>query len=303
MKILIAEDDFTSRSILTAILKKWGFDPVAAVDGGAAWNVLQTPEAPGLVLLDWNMPGLDGLEVCRLLRKLDSRNPPYVILLTARGEKGDIVRGLEAGANDYVSKPYDHEELLARIRVGQRMLELQSHLMEVRDALAHQATHDPLTEILNRRAILERLAREISRAKRDKGTLSVGMCDIDHFKAINDAHGHQAGDEALIAFSRCIEGRLRDYDSFGRYGGEEFLVIAPGSMGHSGESLYERLRAGVAEAEIATTSGKISLTVSIGVAPGTGLSSVDALLAAADAALYQAKAEGRNRVAYASPAF
>ena len=303
MKILIAEDDSTSRSILTAVLKKWGFEPIVTEDGGAAWDVLQMPEAPGLILLDWNMPGLDGLEVCRRLRKLDSRNPPYVILLTARGEKGDIVRGLEAGANDYVSKPYDHEELQARIRVGQRMLELQSHLMEVRDALAHQATHDPLTEILNRRAILERLAREISRAKRDKGTLSVGMCDIDHFKDINDAHGHQAGDEALVAFSRCIEGRLRDYDSFGRYGGEEFLVIAPGSMGHSGESLYERLRAGVAETEIATTSGKISLTVSIGVAPGTGLSSVDALLAAADAALYQAKAEGRNRVAYASPAF
>jgi diguanylate cyclase (GGDEF)-like protein len=301
MKILIAEDDSTSRSILTAVLKKWGLDPVAAVDGAAAWGILQQPDAPGLVILDWNMPGFDGLEVCRRLRKLDSRNPPYVILLTTRDEKGDIVRGLEAGANDYVSKPYDPEELQARIRVGQRMLELQSHLTEARDALLHQATFDPLTDILNRRAILERLAQEISRAKRAPGTFSIGMCDIDHFKAINDAHGHQAGDEALVSFTRTIQGRLRDYDSFGRYGGEEFLIIAPGSMGHSGESLYERLRAGVAEAEIATNAGTLSLTVSIGVAPGTGLSSVDALIATADVALYQAKADGRNRVAYASP--
>ena len=159
MKILIAEDDFTSRSILTAILKKWGFDPVVTEDGGAAWDVLQRPDAPELVLLDWNMPGMDGLEICRRLREIDSSNPPYVILLTARGEKGDIVQGLEAGANDYVAKPYDNEELQARIRVGQRMLELQSRLLEARDALAHQATHDPLTGVLNRRAILDRLER------------------------------------------------------------------------------------------------------------------------------------------------
>ena len=126
------------------------------------------------------------------------------------------------------------------------------------------------------------------------------MCDLDHFKAINDTYGHQAGDEALVAFTRLIQARLREYDFLGRYGGEEFLVIAPGSVGHSRESLYERLRAGVAEAEIPTKAGMVSLTVSIGVAAGTGQSTVDALLAAADAALYQAKADGRNRVVYAS---
>ena len=126
MRILIAEDDFTSRSILTAILKKWGYDPVVTEDGEAAWDALQQPDAPRLVLLDWNMPGMDGLEVCRRLREHETPNPPYVILLTGRGEKGDIVQGLEAGANDYVAKPYDNEELQARIRVGQRMLELQA---------------------------------------------------------------------------------------------------------------------------------------------------------------------------------
>jgi diguanylate cyclase (GGDEF)-like protein len=300
MKILIAEDDFTSRSILTAILKKWGFDPVVTENGGAAWAALQSPDAPRLALLDWSMPGMDGLEVCRRLRASDSRNPPYVILLTAREGKGDIVQGLDAGANDYVAKPFNNEELRARIGVGQRMLEMQSHLLEAQDALSHQATHDFLTGILNRRAILDRLAQEISRAKRQNTSLSLGMCDIDHFKNINDANGHQAGDEALVVFTRCIQDRLRDYDSFGRYGGEEFLVIAPGSVGHSRESLYERLRAGVAEAEIPTKAGMVSLTVSIGVAAGTGQSTVDTLLAAADAALYQAKADGRNRVVYAS---
>ena len=301
MKILIAEDDFTSRSILTAVLKKWGFDPVVTEDGGAAWDVLQRPDAPRLILLDWNMPGMDGLEICRRLRESEVPNPPYVILLTARGEKGDIVKGLEAGANDYVAKPYDNEELQARIRVGQRMLEMQSRLLEARDKLAYQATHDPLTGVLNRRAVLDRLAQELSRAGREKGSLSVGMFDIDHFKNVNDTHGHQAGDEALVAFTRRIQDRLREYDCVGRYGGEEFLVIAPGSIGSKSESLYERLRARIAGAVITTNAGIVSLTVSIGVAPGTGQSTVDALLAAADAALYQAKAGGRNRVVYATP--
>jgi diguanylate cyclase (GGDEF)-like protein len=300
MKILIAEDDFTSRSILTAVLKKWSFDPVVTEDGGAAWDVLQRPDAPRLILLDWNMPGMDGLEICRRLREIGSSDPPYVILLTARGEKGDIVQGLEAGANDYVAKPYDNEELQARIRVGQRMLELQFHLLEARDALAHQATHDFLTGVFNRRAIRDRLKQEISRAGREKESLSVGMLDIDHFKNINDTYGHQAGDEALVAFTRCIQDGLREYDCVGRYGGEEFLVIAPGSMGLNKESLYERLRARIAEAVITTNAGMMSLTASIGVAPGTGQSTVDALLAAADAALYQAKAGGRNRVVYAT---
>ena len=301
MKILVAEDDVTSRGILTAVLKKWDFDPVAAEDGDTAWDVLQRPDAPQLLLLDWNMPGIDGLEICRRLRKKDPINPPYVILLTARSEKGDIVKGLEAGANDFVAKPYDSEELQARIRVGQRMLELQSHLMKARDTLAHQATHDFLTGVLNRRAIWDRLKQEISRAERKNDSLSIGMLDIDHFKNINDTYGHHVGDEALVAFTRCIQNELREYDCVGRYGGEEFLVIAPGAIGSGRESLYERLRARIAGAEIVTNEGSISLTVSIGAAPGTGQTCGDTLIAIADAALYQAKAAGRNCVVYATP--
>jgi two-component system cell cycle response regulator len=299
MRILVAEDDFTSRSILVAILKKWGYDPVITEDGTAAWDALQRPDAPELVLLDWDMPGMNGLDVCRRLREIDSSHPAHVILLTARGEKGDIVQGLEAGANDYISKPFDSQELQARVRVGQRMLELQSSLREARDALAHQATHDPLTGILNRRAILDRLSEELARTKRENGTLSLAMCDIDHFKRVNDTLGHQAGDEVLVAFTRCLQVQLREQDSFGRYGGEEFIVIAPCPPGGTEEGLYERLCARVAEIEVMTKSGPVSLTVSIGVARGTGQSTADALIVASDEALYQAKAGGRNRVAYA----
>lgn len=296
MKILIAEDDLTSRRMLTAILKKWGYEPVATADGNTAWEALQQPDAPKLVLLDWNMPGLEGLEVCRRLRKKETANPSYVILLTGRGEKGDIVKGLEAGANDYIAKPYDNAELQARIRVGQRMLDLQSSLLETQTALAYQATHDALTGLYNRRAILDRLNQELSRALRQGNSLSVGMCDIDHFKKINDRLGHQAGDDVLVAFSRCLEANLREYDCVGRYGGEEFLIIATGLPGQSDDGLYERLREQVAAAAIKTKAGDVAITVSIGTAAGTGQSTVDRLIAAADAALYQAKAAGRNRV-------
>jgi two-component system, cell cycle response regulator len=301
MKILLAEDDFTTRTMLTAILKKWGYDTVACEDGNVAWAELQKTDAPRLALLDWNMPGLDGLEVCGRLRKKETNDPSYVILLTGRGEKGDIVRGLEAGANDYIAKPYNNAELQARIGVGRRMLDLQSSLLETQSALAFQATHDALTGIFNRRAILDRLNQELSRALRQGNSLSVGMCDIDHFKKINDRFGHQAGDDVLIAFARCLQAGLREYDCVGRYGGEEFLVIATGLPGQSDEGLYERLREQVAAAVIKTkAAGDVSISVSIGTAAGTGQSTVDRLIAAADAALYRAKAAGRNRVVRSS---
>jgi PleD family two-component response regulator len=175
MRILVAEDDVTSRHILTVMLTKWGFTPLVTEDGDAAWAALQQADAPKLVLLDRNMPGIDGLEICRRLRLTESSNPAYVILLTGQGEKEDIVGGLEAGANDYVTKPYHNAELQARIRVGQRMLELQTHLVEARDALAFQATHDALTGVLNRRAIMDRAKAELVRQQRDERVL-VSSC-------------------------------------------------------------------------------------------------------------------------------
>lgn len=264
-------------------------------NGAQAWEALQQPGAPKLVLLDWNMPEMDGVEVVRRVRTLVTSEPPYIIILTSDGAKASIVAGLETGANDYVVKPYDTHELLARIRVGQRMVELQAKLLEARNALAHEAMHDPLTGAANRRAIMETLAREISRTTRQNAGLSIGICDIDHFKKVNDAHGHLVGDEVLCGVVRLLEGSLREYDRVGRWGGEEFLVVAPGNTEDAGR-LYERLRAALAGNPIPTQAGELSMTVSIGAATWRADESVEELLGAADTALYQAKDRGRNRV-------
>ena len=299
MRILIAEDDVTSRTILTSILSKWGYEPLVVEDGNSAWDVMRQADAPNLAVLDWEMPGMDGLEVCRRIRESNPPNPPYLIILTSRDEKSDIVKGLNAGGNDYISKPYDKDELRARVRVGQRMVELQMELFEAKKALAHEAMHDHLTGILNRRAILDNFDRELKRSIRKNSKMSIGLCDIDHFKQINDTYGHQVGDDVLCGVARAIQDSLRKYDLVGRYGGEEFLVVAPGSTGSAGEGLYERLRAMISSFRTTTRSGEVGITVSVGVAGVESGISVDAILAAADAALYQAKAEGRNRVCYA----
>ena len=302
MRILISEDDFTSRAMLTAVLRKWSYDPVTTENGAQAWEVLQQPGAPKLVLLDWNMPEMDGVEVVRRVRRLVTSEPPYIIILTSDGAKSSIVAGLEAGANDYVVKPYDTDELLARIRVGQRMVELQARLVEARNALAHEAMHDPLTGAANRRTIMEALSSELARTKRQNTGLSIGICDIDHFKKVNDRHGHLVGDEVLCGVVRLLEGSLREYDRIGRWGGEEFLVVAPGSREDEAGRLYERLRAALADNPIPTQAGKLSVTVSVGAATWRGNQSVEELLGAADTALYQAKNTGRNRVCVATAA-
>ena len=299
MRVLIADDDLIARKILVTVLVKWGYNPVAVSDGNEAWAVLQNTNPPKLVILDWMMPGIDGPEICRRIRELNDPDPPYIILLTAKGDKTDVVQGLDAGANDYLSKPYDNQELRARIGVGQRMLQLQAELHAAKDALAHQALHDPLTGILNRRAILETLDRELCRARRKEESLSVGLCDIDDFKTVNDTHGHLAGDEILRSVVQRIQDNLRAYDHIGRYGGEEFLLISPDSTGSSQEQLFERLRLCVAADAFTFQQQTIPVTISIGVALACPDATVEATLAKADGALYQAKQSGRNRVVIA----
>ena len=298
MNILIAEDDFTSRSILAMMLEKHGYKVMATVNGAEAWDAMQQPDAPKLAILDWMMPEMDGIEVCRNVRALKTDQPPYIIMLTPRDGKADVVAGLEAGADDYLAKPYDPDELRARVGVGRRVLEIETKLAEARDALVHEATHDPLTGILNRRAILGHLAKELSRAARSGKMVGVGLCDLDHFKEINDRYGHLVGDEVLCGFIRIIQANLREYDLIGRYGGEEFLVITPEAGELAPERAYERLCERILESPIPTRAGDISITVSIGVSQGTGADTVDGLLSRADAALYQAKKEGRNCVSY-----
>ena len=204
MKILIADDDLTSRLVLTGVLRKCGHEVVATVDGTEAWEAMRRADAPTLAILDWMMPGLAGPDVCRRVRSMQSDQPPYLILLTSRGDKADIVEGLEAGADDYLAKPFDPGELRARVDVGCRLLGLQARLLEARDALAYEATHDHLTGALNRRAFGDVLSRALSEERRHRDGLALGICDVDEFKKVNDVHGHQVGDEVLCGLVRLV---------------------------------------------------------------------------------------------------
>jgi diguanylate cyclase (GGDEF)-like protein len=299
MRILVADDDLTSRLVLAGVLRKWGHEVVATVDGTEAWDAMRRPDAPALAILDWMMPGLSGVEVCSRVRGLCSDQPPYLIILTSKGEKADVVAGLEAGADDYLAKPFDPGELRARVDVGRRIIELQVRLLEARDALAHEATHDPLTGALNRRAFADVLARAISEERRHHDGLALGICDVDEFKAVNDTHGHQVGDEVLVGIVRLITGSLRGHDVLGRYGGDEFVVLVR-HVGAAGlRVLFERMRTAAADQPMHTRAGDLSVTLSFGVSSWTEDQTEDELLAAADAALYRAKSAGRNRVCIA----
>lgn len=299
MKILIADDDVTSRAVLAGVLAKFGHEVVQTVDGAQAWETMQRPDAPRLAILDWMMPGLGGLDVCRLVRSLPSDQPQYIIILTSKGEKENIVDGLEAGADDYLAKPFDAGELRARVDVGARLVELQARLSEARVALAHEAMHDPLTGALNRRAFAEVLSRELSDERRHAHGLAVRIVDIDKFKLINDTHGHPVGDEVLRGLVRLMESNLRGHDVLGRHGGDEFVILTVHAPEEGVAVTFERIRAVVAETPVLTSVGNVSITMSIGVSIWTEGDTEIELLAAADTALYRAKDAGRNRVSIA----
>jgi two-component system, cell cycle response regulator len=298
MKVLIAEDDLTSRTILQTVLKKWGYEVVTACDGGEAWDVMRQADAPKLAVLDWMMPGLDGPEVCRRVRALKSDAPPYLILLTARGDKDDIVEGLNAGSNDYISKPYDSEELHARIRVGSRVIELQDKLHRAMEDLSQQAMTDPLTSAPNRRAILERLKIEMVRSIRENTSLWISILDIDRFKSVNDEFGHLAGDAVIMECVRRIQGILRPYDFVGRWGGDEFLIIIPMMANLSPPDVFERIRTAIADEAFLAEGAIMPITVSQGVASFDRNDAMDDVIRKADEALYRVKEGGRNRTVY-----
>ncbi len=301
MRLLVAEDDLTVRTMLVAVLEQAGYQLAVASDGLEALALLTAPDPPRLAILDWMMPGLDGVDVCRRVRQLETTDPQYLVLLTSRNDESSIIEGLDAGANDYLTKPFRTGELLARIGVGRRLLALQRKLHEVQAALAYEARHDALTGLLNRGAILEGLSRQLELAVRERAQLSVGLCDIDGFKQVNDTYGHLVGDEALKGVATLLRARLRDGDLLGRYGGEEFLVIAPGSAGLAAQQTFERLREAVAQNPITTSSQSLQLTISVGVAACPPLTTLEGILKAADDALYRAKDLGKNRTHHAPP--
>jgi two-component system, cell cycle response regulator len=301
VRVLIAEDDRISRTLLERVLGQWGYEVATTCDGVEALEALQRQDAPHLVILDWMMPGLDGVDVCRRVREKEVSNPPYIILLTARDGKGDIVAGLEAGANDYVGKPFDKDELRARVEVGRRFVELNSQLLQTQETLAVQARTDALTGVMNRRATLQRLKEEMAKAQREATRLGVGMIDIDHFKRINDAYGHAFGDQVLRQVVDRSSGAIGPCDGFGRIGGEEFLAILPGSESSKLSAALESIREAISRSPMAVEGRDIPVTVSIGGETYSG-QSVDGLMRSADSALYQAKAQGRDRVVLAERA-
>jgi two-component system, cell cycle response regulator len=304
MRILIADDESVSRLMLRSLLAKWGYDVVSAEDGDAAWENLKSPESPRMALLDWMMPGQNGVDVCRALRKTRPEPYTYILLLTAKDAKESVVEGLDSGADDYLTKPFNPQELKARIRVGLRLLELEDKLVQAREAMRYKATHDTLTGIWNRGSILETLEKEVWRSRREGPSLGVLIADLDHFKSVNDTYGHLAGDTVLREVTRKMQTDVRPYDAVGRYGGEEFLVLLPGCNSSETRLKAERLREAIVKEPVVTASGILNVTMSVG-----GVATADwpndtpnQILQMADLALYRAKEEGRNRTVMAGAA-
>jgi diguanylate cyclase (GGDEF)-like protein len=289
MKILIAEDDTTSRLLFSATLRKLGHTGTAVEDGREAWKAWQQGEYP-LLISDWMMPNIDGLQLCRMIRGEPGLQYTYVILLTALNSKGSYLEGMDAGADDFITKPLDEEQLAARLRVAERILALH-HKLHI------QATHDHLTGVWNRGAIMDYLQKELEQGARRGACTTVIVADLDHFKRVNDNYGHPAGDEVLREAARRMRLALRGYDRIGRYGGEEFLITASDCDGSQAEALAERICRSIGAEPVDSRFGKIPMTVSLGVGICQGQSEdAGLLISAADEALYRAKKAGRNRV-------
>jgi two-component system cell cycle response regulator len=299
-RVLIAEDDPIFRRVLQSWLQKWNYSVTALENGLDAWQLLQQDDCPPMAILDWVMPGLDGIDVCRRIRSHQQGAYKYVLLLTSKESKEDVVAGLEAGADDYLTKPFDVNELRARVRAGKRILELQGALVKAHTELQFEAAHDHLTGLWNRGAIMDLLQRETQRTVRIGEPLGVIMADIDHFKRINDSYGHPIGDAVLREVAHRLLASVRNYDYVGRYGGEEFLIVLTACAPADLVATAERMRAFVSEKPVDTDVGPIPVTISIGLAAqhlsGLELAKGEELVRTADSALYTAKANGRNRV-------
>jgi diguanylate cyclase (GGDEF)-like protein len=303
MRILIADDEIMSRRLLQKTMERAGYQVTAVGNGRLAADELCKSEGPKLALLDWLMPELDGPGVCREVRKRKEHSYVYMILLTSKEKKEDVVAGLESGADDYLTKPFDPEELKARVRTGMRILDLEDRLIEAREGMRFQATHDALTSIWNRGVIMELLGRELARSRREGKCTAILLGDLDHFKSVNDTYGHLAGDEVLKETARRLLSSVRSYDFVGRYGGEEFLVVLNNCDPAYGLTRAEDIRKIIALRPVQTSGGLVPITMSLGLllSQEWGYRSAEELLQEADAALYAAKGAGRNCVKVATP--
>jgi two-component system cell cycle response regulator len=306
MKILVADDDVLSRRLMERMLERNGYDVITAENGREAAQILLSDDSPRLALIDWMMPELDGPGVCLQVRNRQDTRYIYITLLTAKQASEDIVVGLEAGADDYLIKPCNPDELKARLRTGVRILDLEDKLVEAREEMRFKATHDALTSLWNRGVVVADFERELARSRREQGVVSILICDVDHFKQVNDVYGHQAGDEVLRQVSSRLLSSVRSYDRVGRYGGEEFLLVLAGCDSRLAQRRAEEIRNAVAGRPFETSGGPLSISLSIGALTSndwdSGLSPAQ-LLNEADRALYRAKASGRNCVELAYPLF
>jgi two-component system cell cycle response regulator len=297
MKILLAEDSPIYRRLIGGYLKQWGFSLELARDGTEARKLLEQPDAPALALLDWVPPGMNGLDLCRNIRSRGTNEQyVYTVVLTGKSEKRDLVTAMEAGADDYLVKPFDAEELRARLLAGKRILDLHKKLVSAQQSLHFAATHDFLTQLWNRAEIISFLERELARSRREGKPIGIVLLDIDHFKAINDSLGHGGGDAILKELGRRLRSQLRSYDGLGRYGGEEFLMVLPGCDLATTANRAEAIRHSISGLPFVSDWGRSLVTVSMGVtvAQGPSVEAYQAHLQDADMALYRAKHKGRN---------
>jgi len=299
MQVLVVEDSAVYRKLIGDHLQHWDFEITFAKTGAEAWNVLQQPDSPNLVILDWVLPDIDGIALCQKIRQLDASRPyVYVILLTRRNGRENILSAMQAGADDYMVKPFDELELRAHLLVGKRILELQEKLIAARELMRIAATQDFLTGLMNRGEVLDSLNRELERGRRERKPVGIVLADIDHFKDVNDSLGHLFGDEALKDIAHRLRAELRPYDSIGRYGGEEFLLILPGCDVQTTLLRGNQLCKSVANRPVVCSGAQRVITLSMGIAVSDGSADydVEALLGQADLGLYAAKQKGRNRI-------
>jgi two-component system cell cycle response regulator len=298
--ILLAEDDPVTRMLMTRFLKKAGYEVDAVADGSAALDRMTRRYYP-ILITDWEMPEMDGIALCEAVRGLQLDGYVYVLLLTARDSQEHIIAGLEAGADDYLIKPVDEPELIARLIAGRRILALEHSLRAANERNRILSITDALTGAFNRRYLMEQLPREVDRCRRYAYPLSVLMCDIDHFKQLNDARGHAAGDDVLQQFAARMQKSIRTTsDWIARYGGEEFLIVLP-DTGHDGAMVVaEKMRSIMTATPFVTRAGDVQITASFGVAATTEQGpdltlKVETLIRTADECLYRSKQAGRNR--------
>jgi two-component system cell cycle response regulator len=302
--VLVADNIPVVKNVLHSMLSSWGYEVVLAEDGYEALSLLQDESGPRLAILDSKLPGMSAVEICRRIRAHNQFNYPYLLLLTEAGPVEELVVAMDAGADDYITRPFHSQEFRARLQVGRRIIKLQERLVLAHEELYEQATRDSLTGLWNRITMLQILDSEIARANRNDASLAIIMADIDHFKQVNDRSGHMGGDIVLREASHRMNSVLRKYDSMGRFGGEEFLIVVPGCEYSDSLAIAERLKEVVAFQPYAVNDSQCEVTCSFGLAWSGRSARPDAgqLLREADTALYAAKRNGRNRVETSLPA-